>query len=378
MPPKKILFLDHADILGGAEQSLLLLIKYLDKEKYLPVVGLTANSPLANRLKEFGVKTVNLKLPQLKGVKRPIRLLKTVWNGVKEVKAVICKEQIDLVHGNVFRASIYGALAAFLSKKPFVWHVRDINQQERFLAFFLGLLATKILAISNAVKLGLPRFNQRRTTVLANAVSLLELEQNCLSAANIRQRFGLPEDAFVAANVGWLAPWKGQELLLRVAKKVLAVKEDVFFLVVGEIAHQKHSKWLDKLKKEAQALSGRVIFTGAVNNILEVMCYIDLLVHCAKEEPFGRVFLEAMACQKPVVAFAGGGVAEVVEDSKTGYVVSYGDVNLMAQKILVLAADKKKCLAFGKAGYERLKSSFEIKKQLKQLEQIYENILARA
>jgi len=373
---KKVLFLDHADILGGAEQSLLLLIKYLDKEKYLPVVGLTANAPLAKPLKELGVKTVNLKLPQLKGVKRPFRLLKTVWEGVKEVKAVIRKEQIDLVHGNVLRASIYGALAAYLSKKPFVWHVRDIKQQERFTAFFLSLLATKILAISNAVKLALPRFSQQRTSVLANALPLSEIEQNCFTAPSIRQRFGLPEDAFVIANVGWLAPWKGQDLLLQVAKKVLAVKKDVFFLVVGKVAHPKHKSWLDKLKKEAQALNGKVIFTGAVNNIWEVMCHIDLLVHCAEEEPFGRVFLEAMACQKPVVAFAGGGADEVIADGKTGYLVPYGEVDLMGQKILALANNKKKCQAFGKAGYDRLKSNFEIKKQLKQLEQVYKSILA--
>lgn len=376
--PKKVLFLDHADIFGGAEQSLLLLIKYLDKEKYLPVVGLTANSPLAKQLNELGVETVTLKLPQLKGLKQPLKLLKTVWDGVKEVKAVILKEQIDLVHGNVFRASIYGALAAFLAKKPFVWHVRDINQQERFIAFFLGLLATKIVAISNAVKLALPRFLQRRTTILANAVPLAEIEQNCQLAPSIRQRFSLPEDAVIVANVGWLAPWKGQELLLKVAKKVLAVKEDVFFLIVGEAAHPKHNQWLDKLKKEAQALNGKVIFTGAVANIWEVMCHINLLVHCAKEEPFGRVFLEAMACQKPVVAFAGGGVAEVVEDGKTGYVIPYGDLDLMSQKILALASDEKKSQAFGKAGYERLKSNFEIKKQLRQLEQIYASILTKS
>jgi len=163
---------------------------------------------------------------------------------------------------------------------------------------------------------------------------------------------------------------------LQVAKKVLAVKKDVFFLVVGKVAHPKHKSWLDKLKKEAQALNGKVIFTGAVNNIWEVMCHIDLLVHCAEEEPFGRVFLEAMACQKPVVAFAGGGADEVIADGKTGYLVPYGEVDLMGQKILALANNKKKCQAFGKAGYDRLKSNFEIKKQLKQLEQVYKSILA--
>lgn len=374
--PKKVLFLDHADILGGAEQSLLLLVKHLPKDKYEPLIGCQSNSPLAKAAAQEGLTTLPLAMPQLKGVRSPLALWRQLFSGAGQIQKAIKTNSIDIIHGNVFRASIYGALAALFSRKPFVWHVRDLEQQEKFLAFFIGLKAGKILAISQAVRQALPRLLHSKTVVVPNAVPVAALKEVCSQTADLKKKLGLAPETHLIGNISWLAPWKGQDLFLEAAARVLKkTKRNVYFVIVGDVAHPKHKQWLAKLKSKAENLAGRVIFTGALANVWEAVCSLDILVHCAYLEPFGRVLLEAMVCQKPVVAFAGGGVDEIVKDNQTGYLIPYRDVDLMAEKLLELIDNPEKRQQFGVNGYERVRQKFDIKKQIEQIDQVYSTLL---
>ncbi len=83
-------------------------------------------------------------------------------------------------------------------------------------------------------------------------------------------------------------------------------------------------------------------------------------------DPFPRSNLEAMACQKPVVATIFGGSPEIVQNGITGFVVNPFNIELLAEKIIDLLKNPEKARQFGQAGYERVKERFTLDSQVNQ------------
>jgi len=77
---------------------------------------------------------------------------------------------------------------------------------------------------------------------------------------------------------------------------------------------QARKRYLEQLADQL-GLSDRVVFTGPRQDIPRIMVGLDVLVHCAHTEVFGRVLVEAMAAETPVVATAVGDIPEVIEDN---------------------------------------------------------------
>jgi glycosyltransferase involved in cell wall biosynthesis len=78
----------------------------------------------------------------------------------------------------------------------------------------------------------------------------------------------------------------------------------------------------------------------------------------SKGEGFGLVYLEAMACGKPVIGGAHGGAPEVIEDGKTGYLVPHGDAVQLATAIETLLADPALAQEMGRRGKQRVENEF--------------------
>ncbi len=94
-----------------------------------------------------------------------------------------------------------------------------------------------------------------------------------------------------------------------------------------------------RLKKTAdEVFPGGVVFLGKVNHqkMAEVMAEADVLVHATRYESFGIVLAEAMAAGKPVVAYDAGGISDVIENGRTGFLLEYGDIEGMKEKVVEL------------------------------------------
>src|SRR5436309_10861319 len=82
-----------------------------------------------------------------------------------------------------------------------------------------------------------------------------------------------------------------------------------------------------------------VRFLGKVENVGDVLRGADLFLLPSATESFGLAVLEAMACAVPVIASAAGGIPEVVEDGKTGFLAPPGDVGTMSERALQVLQD---------------------------------------
>src|SRR6185503_5168831 len=153
---------------------------------------------------------------------------------------------------------------------------------------------------------------------------------NCLDASRwnpnvdgsgIRKEFGIPSDAPVLLSVSRLFSWKGQRELVRSLALVKKRFPSVRALIVGEDEPYVHGgSFTQELKQLAASLgvTDNVIFTGPRSDVAQIMAASDVYAMPSYEEPFGIVFLEAMAMKMPVVAVNNGGTPEVVEHGKAG------------------------------------------------------------
>jgi len=101
----------------------------------------------------------------------------------------------------------------------------------------------------------------------------------------------------------------------------------------------------------------------------------DCLVHTANMEPFGRVLIEAMAHSRPVIAYANGGPAEIVDDGRTGLLVPFGDVGALSAAMLKMARENGLAEMMGTAANQRVRERFGADKTAEGVMAVYRKLM---
>lgn len=368
--PKTILYVDHATALGGAERSLLLLLRHLDRTRFRPLLAANPGA-LADAATNEQVRVFTIPMPRLRG--QPGAML-DLWRGARALADIIRRERVAIVHSNVMRASFYCALASRLTRRSFVWHVRDIYV-ERWYVRLMGGLADRIIAVSEAAARPL---SHPRLTVIHNGVDLAEFDPHSIDGSAFREELGVSADTLLVGIVGRVRPWKGQRRFVEAASQVVQRVPGVRFLVVGDTIFPAKEDYLGELRELAQhhGIADAVVFTGHRSDVAQVLASLDVLVHCSEGEPFARVLLEGMAMTKPIVAFADGGTPEAVVDRETGLLVPPADVAALARSIEKLLHDEPLRRAMGQRGRGRVETMFTAEQMTRRVEAVYDELLS--
>lgn len=362
-----ILYLTHRDrMVGGGEVSLFELIKGLDRRRFSPFLAMPGGPELLRRAKESNVSPMLLDLPPFMISKAP-----GIFLSLFRLASLMSREKIDILHANTSRAMVYAGIAAKLAGKPVVWHVR-ITDKDHLLDHALYYFADIVLCNSKATASRFAGYRKReKIRIVYNG-----LDPSRYSGAATRKFFkGIPENKKIVLNIGRLEPSKGQDLFLEMAGMVKARFPEAMFALVGE-DQSPDMKYSQRLEAMAQGpgLRGSVLFLGGQKNIPEILGEADIVVSTSKKESFGRALLEAAASRKPVAAFDVGGVSEVMEDLRTGFLVRAGDVRELAEKVLILLSDDALRDKMGGLGREKVLAEFTSGQHAKRVEEIYEGL----
>lgn len=368
--PRAILYVDHAEALGGAERSLLLLLRDLDRTRFRPLLA-SNPGPLADAAANSGIHVFTNPMPRLR---RRLAAGVDLWQGARALADIIRRERIVIVHSNVMRASFYGAIASKLTRRPFVWHVRDIHT-ERWYIWLMSRLADRSICVSEAAARPL---HGSQVTVIHNGVDLAEFDPNLVDGRTFREELGVSKDTALVGIVGRVRPWKGQQYFLAAASELARRAPVVRFLVVGGTVFAAKEDYVGNLKRLAHdyGIADKVTFTGHRSDIAQVLAALDIVVHCSEAEPFARVVIEAMAMAKPILAFADGGTPEAVVDGETGLLVAPGDVEALAGGIEQLLQNEPLRRAMGQKGRSRVEAMFTAEQMTQKVERVYEELLS--
>jgi glycosyltransferase involved in cell wall biosynthesis len=126
-------------------------------------------------------------------------------------------------------------------------------------------------------------------------------------------------------------------------------------------------------------VADRLVFTGSVARA-DVPAWVrsaDVVLAVPWYEPFGITPLEAMACGRPVVATAVGGLVDTVVDGITGDLVPPRDPGRLGAVLAALLADDDRRAAYGAAGVRRARARYRWSRVVADTETVYRQVLAR-
>jgi glycosyltransferase involved in cell wall biosynthesis len=215
--------------------------------------------------------------------------------------------------------------------------------------------------IQNYVKENLGAKNSE-TTVIHNAIDL-----NRFKPIRTEKKSG-----FRLISIGSLQMNKNHPFLFKAVRKLLDDGlNDVHLDVYGEgPEHEFLSSEIKRLE-----LSGHVILHGIVSDPDVQLNRAHLLIHSAWHEPFGLIFIEAMACGIPVVSFNTGGPAELINDGENGYLVPKDDLEGFCLRIKDFYNNREQLKVVGQNGTQHAKQ-FGLTEYVKKIEALYKQRLA--
>lgn len=388
--PIPVLVLDTGKEWGGGTNSLLELLKRIDRSRF----GLTAcfyqdypkggNSSLSRELSAIGIPLILLgSLTQPLWAKIAKELVRGLlwWNRSWRNRAVFAIEHLwrinprarqvaELVRKGGY-ALLYlnnqpssnreGYLAAHLAGIPVVQHCRIeacLNKDE---VDVTNRLANAVICVSHGVEESLREqgIHQNKLHVVPNAI---DGDQPLPTPIIIP---GLSPDALVIGTVGSLIKRKSVDQLLK-AVALLKTSVPIHVVVVGE------GPELPSLHALARQLgiAERVLFPGFQPTPLPWMAAMDLVVLASAKEGLPRVLLEAMLLSKPVVASRVVGSKELVVEGETGFLYDYGDEQTLAARLQLLIDDATLRARLGQAGRQRVLGDYSIGRYVSSVEEI--------
>jgi glycosyltransferase involved in cell wall biosynthesis len=174
--------------------------------------------------------------------------------------------------------------------------------------------------------------------------------------------------------VARLEPEKGHRHLIAAMPAILDESPDAWLAIVGEGTEA------DALRAQAASLgiAGRVVFTGRRDDVTAITADLTIALLPSLREAQGISILEAMALRRPVVAAAVGGIPEVITDGLDGLLVPPAESAALAAAVVRLIRDRGLRERIGEAGYRTVADRFSIDAQVRRVEEVYDEELARA
>jgi glycosyltransferase involved in cell wall biosynthesis len=389
----RILCVNPGVHLGGAEQSLLLLLERLQTERVAATVVLFGPGQFHDRLATLGIPAVTLAPSRrVRGVSRygaAQTLLQTgALAGVSLASAVALaritrRVGADIIHTNGLKAHVLGGVAGRLIGVPVVWHLRDFPPSGSFgnvVRRCAAILPSMVLANSDAVAAAIGSSAGGRVRRVYNPVDLRKFNPE-VSRERLRRELGITGDIPVIGLVAHLTPWKGHDRFLRISRAVADRVPTCRFIVAGGSIYESdgHAGYREALLNQMASLglADRVSWLGPRDDMPDVLAALDVLVHCPDApEPFGRAIAEAMAMGRPVVAARSGGIPEIVDHGRCGLLVAPGDVEAFASAVVRLLNDPELGRRFGTEGRGRAERLFDPALHARSVMDVYQAVLS--
>lgn len=366
----RILFVSTSTTVGGAEKTLFSLVTLLDPQEFrvAAVVGLKPDGAYARRLRELGYKTATLGMTGRPSFKH-----------VRELARIIDHERPDIVHAVMYQAIQLCRLARKRCDAKFKLITSPrVSYRTRSAATLLLDRALKggddlLIAeceSSRRFLLERLRYAPEKVSTIYNGVDLASWPVSKLERQQKRLELRLGAGELLFGAIGRLDQQKGQSYLIEamarlnrhVAARCVVIGAGPRRAALEALVHKHH-------------LEQSVILLGERDDVPAWLSSLDVFVLPSLWEGLPNALLEAMALGLPVIASAVDGVPEVVEDGKTGLLVSPRDPAALAQKLSALASDPALRQRLGEGAKALIAEKFTLIRMIESYQKAYRDVL---
>ena len=296
------------------------------------------------------------------------------WRFLTEVPrhaTLLRRADVSLVHGNTSasRRSLLQAVQWLCV--PYIQHVRNIVKEPRCQPGFR--LAKRIVANSDSAARILrddPLFSHKTITI-HNGVDLSRYE-----TTTDRREFLGAAGRPIIGFVGQIVPRKGVTTLIRAMPMVLASQPQALAVIVG-CAPPDETEYESECRALVRELGvdASVRFVGYQRDVPSWMRTFDVFALPTRAEPFGKVVIEAMAAERPVVVSDVGGIPEIVSEPRLGTLIAPDDPAMLADGILRYLYDRDLARRVSRAGAHHVRGRFGVAAMVARLQALYDDVL---
>ena len=343
---------------GGGEKWYQEIGIRLSEKNYGFIVCSHKSSELYERLKKTGIKVIPVCIHNLSFI-NPLKIIR--------LYRILKKYKIDIIILGLSQDLKAAGLAAKLAGVRQIVYRRGLDKpiKNTFInRFYFKNIISKVIANSEAVK----------RSLLARNDSLIKLSDihviyNGINFVNgyCKNNTNLSTSHIVIGNVGRLVEEKGQKYLIELAASLKQLPIDFVIRIVGA------GKMRLQLETYAKRLKvgSSVVFMEYQYDTSDFYEDIDIFLFPSKSEGSSNALLEAMAHGKPVVAFNISSMPEIVDDGITGFLVPFGDIKSMAEKVSLLINNEGLRKEMGEQARKKISSKFDFEKNLRLLEDLF-------
>ncbi|GAB1421428.1 glycosyltransferase family 4 protein [Anaerolineales bacterium] len=296
---------------------------------------------------------------------------------VKEIGKLMDRHHIEIVHSD-YHSLPFALPAAKARQKPLLWTCMGwwFKPKPWQKSFFQQVDA--IFAHSKAIRdgfLGDPPFMPpSRIPVVYSGVDTLRFHPD--KNQKIRQEFNIDKNAPLILMVARFQDIKGHDRFQEIILKLALEFPDLRAIVVGEDIHavKTDADYKAKIMKQYAAdpiLQKHLIYAGFRQDVEYFMASADVLVCPSDFESFGRVNIEAMACETVVVSTNQGGPLETISNGESGYLLNPHDIDGFTKRIANLLQHPEKRLAMAKAARYRVEALFSAQASAEAYQEVF-------
>jgi len=383
MEKTKVLYFITRMDQGGAQASVLMTVKNLNKQQFEPFLATGCGGRLDGKIKAdkdhvFFISAL-----------RHDTHIKYFFHDMiafLQMGRILRKVKPDIVHTNAPKAGVLGRIAARIfwrkAKVVHTFHGLGFAKEQGEKQFKFFVTVEKFCAKLTDVLV----FVSRKNADEAKALGIVKNIRTELIRAGInfnpilplkfdpvakKASLKIPANAKVVLALANFKPLKNPVHFVLAAYKVLSQMKNVYFIFTGE----------GPLKKTAENLAQnlsiekQVLFPGWRNDPLELLAISDVFASVSLREGLPMSLLEAMAMRVPAVCYNVDGVGEIITNNKTGFLVPTNDINMFAEKLKVLLRHGALRARFESAIDHRDFSEFTISTMVKKQERLYRSLV---
>lgn len=383
---RKILLLDNGKEWGGGTNSMLELLKRIDRQRfditccfyynYARGEGETIEKVLNSiqipvifipQRKQPGWAKISKEVARAflffskAGRKKITAYIDTQWRikpNATALREILQKDGYDILYmNNQPGSNLEGYLAAEPLNVAVVQHCRIEPVMSHSITKVVNRIGNAVIAVSHGVE-GVLLNHGVKKSICTTVPNAIDIHQPLPSGLAIRKLLGIDESTFLFGSIGSLIPRKSchhtMEALHRFQRQHPEAKWK--FVLVGEGNDR------DKLKSQAAdyGFADRVIFTGFRNNPLDYLAAFDAFILASKSEGLPRVVLESMLLKTVVIGSNVTGTAELIDSGRTGLLYPYGDTVTLASHLQQVWQDSALRDALTQSAHQRVIDNYAI------------------
>ena len=284
-------------------------------------------------------------------------------------------EKFDVIHAHTRVTQVLASIVSKSTRTPYVSTAHGFYKPKLGRKIFPSW-GDRVIAISPLVAQELKNAHgvqEQKIITIQNAIDVEELESRLAKEdrLEVRKEYGIPPSAVVVSCISRLVEDKGHAYLIEAVLKLVKDFPQIHLVIVGD------GREKEALEKKAGVEAGkRIHFIASLKNIAGILKITDIFAHPATyREGFGLSVAEAMVANIPVIVTDIPAINAIIQNGKTGLVVSPKNSEMLAQAIAFLLQDPQAAKQIAESGRQMARELCSLERLVNEIEEVYEKVI---